>query len=130
MAQPFRKRRHLCAEHDEVGRIGDREDKTRGAGDESAEEEIRQRLHLRGPGRFVDRRGHTPSAGALVRRGEITQMAELKRISLESWALPQRLSVAPQASYRVGFLRICSRIVAWRDSLASPGGMSHSPVFA
>ena len=54
--QPVRQRRHLFAEHDEVGRIGNRQHEARRIGDEGANEEIRQRLDLGGAGRRIDRR--------------------------------------------------------------------------
>ncbi len=55
----------MAAEYDEVGRIGNRKGKTRGVGDESADEEIRERLDLRGPGRCIDSRRHHHSGGVV-----------------------------------------------------------------
>jgi hypothetical protein len=65
----------LSAEHDEVGRIGDREDKTGGVGDKSTDEKIRQWLDLRDPGRCIDRRRHHHS-GRVVRQEHRDQGAD------------------------------------------------------
>lgn len=71
IAQPIPKPRHMFSEHDQVGRIGDREDKTRGVGDERADEGIRQWLDLRGPGRCIDCWRH-PTAVASFDRSAVT----------------------------------------------------------
>lgn len=54
--QPHRQRRHLRAEHDEIGRIGNRQHETRRVRNEGADQEIRQRLDLRRPGCGIYRR--------------------------------------------------------------------------
>jgi hypothetical protein len=48
-------RRASLRKHDEVGRIGDRKHKACGVGDEPADQEIRDRLDLRDPGRWIER---------------------------------------------------------------------------
>ena len=65
--EPLRKRRHRSVKHDEIGRVGDRQDEARGVGDEGANEQIGQGFDIGGPCRGIDGRRQDDS-GRVVRQ--------------------------------------------------------------
>ena len=67
MAKPRRKMGHAAGEDHQVGRIGNRQHKTRRIGNEGADEQIRQRRRACGPGRGINR-GRENDGGRVVRQ--------------------------------------------------------------